>query len=214
MESRRGHGDRPDRRPDRRDRRRTAGRHHPGTGRRHPRHVDGGVRLRALTPGGLFLARPRPDRRARLADAAVAAGAVAVLAARPVGVRRSSCPGSRRGTPIPERSSTTATARVPRCWRRWPPLPPRWPPTWSRGLRIVGITGPRGRPPPRTRSPRCCGRWARWSPARLVQQRTGPPWTVLRATRDTDFLVLEIPARHPATSPPWPGSRRRRSPSC
>ena len=91
---------------------------------------------RAVTPGGLFLALPgaRSDGH-DFAAAAVAAGAVAVLAARPVGVPAVIVdPSTRDRTPVaPQASSnTTPTARVPRCSRRWRNWPPPWPPSWSR----------------------------------------------------------------------------------
>ena len=91
---------------------------------------------RAVTPGGLFLALPgaRSDGH-DFAAAAVAAGAVAVLAARPVGVPAIVVdPVDRRSAPAaPQASSnTTPTAPAPRCSRRWRSWPPRWPPNWSR----------------------------------------------------------------------------------
>jgi UDP-N-acetylmuramoyl-tripeptide--D-alanyl-D-alanine ligase len=80
-------------------------------------HVTGTVEFdsRAITPGGLFLALPgaRTDGH-DFARGAVEAGAVAVLAARPVGVPAIVVP----------------TAPVPRCWQRWRRSPRRWRPTW------------------------------------------------------------------------------------
>ena len=89
---------------------------------------------RAVTPGGLFLALPgaRSDGH-DFAAAAVAAGAVAVLAARPVGVPAIVVePRHRQPRPTPRQafSSTTPTARALRCSPRWRGWPPRWPPNW------------------------------------------------------------------------------------
>ena len=89
---------------------------------------------RAVAPGGLFLALPgaRADGH-DFAAGAVAAGAVAVLAARPVGVpaivvRPSPASGIRtRGS-----SNTTPMARAPRCSAPWAGSRPPWPRGWSR----------------------------------------------------------------------------------
>ena len=101
-------------------------------------HVTGTVEFdsRRVTPGGLFLALPgaRADGHDHAASA-VAAGAVAVLAARPVGVpaivvqpKRGQHGAAMAGWPV--FSSTTPTGRVRRCWPRWPNWPRRWPPSW------------------------------------------------------------------------------------
>jgi UDP-N-acetylmuramoyl-tripeptide--D-alanyl-D-alanine ligase len=88
---------------------------------------------RAVTPGGLFLALPgeRSDGH-DFAAAAVAAGAVAVLAARPVGVPAVVVTAA-TSTRAPASSNSTPTDRVPRCSRRWPNWLRRWPPNWSPG---------------------------------------------------------------------------------
>ena len=174
---------------------------------------------RAVTPGGLFLALPgaRSDGH-DFAAAAVAAGAVAVLAARPVGVP--AIVVAPRPTPAPTRrpacSSTTPTARVRRCSPRWPSWPPRWPRAGRgraddrRRHRVVGQDVDQG---PARRGARAARRGGR--AARLVQQRARPPvdgaagrrrtpttwcWRCRRATR--------------ATSRRWRRSPRRRSRSC
>ncbi len=102
-------------------------------------HVTGTVEFdsRKVTSGGLFLALPgaRVDGHDHAASA-VAAGAVAVLAARPVGVPAIvvAPAADARATPAPVSSSTTATGRARRCWPRWPSSPPRWPPSWWPGV--------------------------------------------------------------------------------
>ena len=88
---------------------------------------------RAVTPAGSSWRCPvRAPTATTHAAAAVAAGAVAVLAARPVGVPavvvRPTCPV----TAAPACSSTTATARVRPCWRRWRSWPRRWQRAWWR----------------------------------------------------------------------------------
>ena len=90
---------------------------------------------RAVTPGGLFLALPgaRSDGH-DFAAAAVAAGAVAVLAARPVGVPAiivNPVPAATESMLRPACSNTTPTAQGPRCLRRWLRWRRRWPPIWS-----------------------------------------------------------------------------------
>ncbi len=97
-------------------------------------HVTGAVEFdsRAVGPGGLFLALPgaRSDGHDHAASA-VAAGAAAVLAARPVGVPAIVvAPEPSKTTPAPGCSSTTPTGRVRRCWPHWPSWPRRWPPSW------------------------------------------------------------------------------------
>lgn len=93
--------------------------------------VTGSVEFdsRAIGPGGLFLALPgaRSDGH-DFAAAAVESGAVAVLAARPVGVPAivvQPTPG--RLTPPPALWNSTPTAPVRRCWPRWPSWRLRWP---------------------------------------------------------------------------------------
>ena len=101
-------------------------------------HVTGTVEFdsRKVTSGGLFLALPgaRVDGHDHAASA-VAAGAVAVLAAGPVGVPAIVVAPEPHAASAPTGdwpvfSSTTPTARVRRCWPRWPSSPPRWPPSW------------------------------------------------------------------------------------
>ena len=89
-----------------------------------------------VTSGGFFLALPgaRSDGHDHAASA-VATGAVAVLAARPVGVpailvARERRPRNASTADWRAFSSTTPTGRVRRCWPRWPSSPPRWPPSW------------------------------------------------------------------------------------
>ena len=99
-------------------------------------HVTGTVEFdsRAIGPGGLFLALPgaRSDGHDHAASA-VAAGAAAVLAARPVGVPAIVVEPDRSNAAesAPGCSSMTPTGRARRCWPRWRSWPRRWPPSWS-----------------------------------------------------------------------------------
>lgn len=83
---------------------------------------------RAVQPGDLFLALPgaRTDGH-DFAPGAVAAGAVGVLAARPVGVPAIVVAPAGRVTAVRACWNTIGTVRVRRCWPRWPSWPPRWP---------------------------------------------------------------------------------------
>ncbi len=155
---------------------------------------------RALTPGSLFLALPgaRADGH-DFARAAVEAGAVAVLAARPVGVPAIVVPpapatdahsgalehdtdgsGAAVLAALAALAGAVATRLV------------------DGGLRIVGITGSSGKTSTKDLIAavlRPLGEVV--APPGSFNNELGHPWTVLRATEQTDFLVLEMSARHP-----------------
>ena len=155
---------------------------------------------RALRPGGLFLALPgaRADGH-DFADAAVRAGAVAVLAARPVGVPAIVVPPAAAtdahagvlehdadgsGAAVLSALATLAAAVAARLV--------------DGGLRIVGITGSSGKTSTKDLIAavlRPLGEVV--APPGSFNNELGHPWTVLRATEQTDFLVLEMSARHP-----------------
>ena len=154
---------------------------------------------RALTPGGLFLALPgaRSDGH-DFAAGAVAAGAVAVLAARPVGVPAIVVPpasavdahagvlehdtggsGAAVLAALAKLAAAVATELV------------------ASGLRVVGITGSSGKTSTKDLIAavlRPLGEVV--APPGSFNNELGHPWTVLRATRETDYLVLEMSARH------------------
>jgi len=166
------------------------------------RRVTGTVEFdsRAVTPGGLFLALPgaRADGH-DFAAAAVGAGAAAVLAARPVGVPAIVVPpaaasdahagvfehdtdgsGAAVLAALAKLASTVAAELV------------------EGGLRIIGITGSSGKTSTKDLIAavlRPLGEVV--APPGSFNNELGHPWTVLRATEDTDFLVLEMSARHP-----------------
>jgi len=158
---------------------------------------------RALTPGGLFLALPgaRADGH-DFARTAVAAGAVAVLAARPVGVPAIVVPPAAEnsvtdvhsgvlehdadgaGAAVLSALATLAAAVAARLV--------------AGGLRIVGVTGSSGKTSTKDMIAavlRPLGEVV--APPGSFNNELGHPWTVLRATEQTDFLVLEMSARHP-----------------
>lgn len=155
---------------------------------------------RAVSPGGLFLALPgaRSDGH-DFAAAAIESGAVAVLAARPVGVPSivvPPAPAVDAHAAVLEHDSEGAGAAVLAALAR---LAAAVATTLvADGLRIVGITGSSGKTSTKDLVAavlRPLGEVV--APPGSFNNELGLPWTVLRATRDTDFLVLEMSARHP-----------------
>ena len=165
-------------------------------------HVTGTVEFdsRAITPGGIFLALPgaRSDGH-DFAAAAVQSGAAVVLAARPVGVPAIVVPPAAAldaHAGVLEHDTDGAGAAVLAALA-----------TLARavaaelvagGLRIVGITGSSGK----TSTKDLIAAVLRplgdvVAPPGSFNNELGHPWTVLRATPQTDFLVLEMSARHP-----------------
>ena len=156
---------------------------------------------RAVTPGGLFLALPgaRTDGH-DFAASAVAAGAVAVLAARPVGVpaivvkpvagQVDSASGALEhdtdgsGAAVLAALGKLARAVADRLT--------------AGGLRIIGVTGSSGKTSTKDLLAAVLAPLGDViAPPGSFNNELGHPWTVLRATTDTDFLVLEMSARHP-----------------
>ncbi|MGE2720826.1 UDP-N-acetylmuramoyl-tripeptide--D-alanyl-D-alanine ligase [Mycolicibacterium celeriflavum] len=155
---------------------------------------------RAATPGGLFLALPgaRSDGH-DFAAAAVQAGAAAVLAARPVGVPAIVV------DPTPETSDRAAgvlehdvdgsgaavlTALAELAAAVAAELV-------AGGLTIIGITGSSGKTSTKDLVAAVLAPLGEVvAPPGSFNNELGHPWTVLRATRSTRFLVLEMSARH------------------
>ncbi|BBZ54723.1 UDP-N-acetylmuramoyl-tripeptide--D-alanyl-D-alanine ligase [Mycolicibacterium phocaicum] len=156
---------------------------------------------RAVTAGGLFLALPgaRTDGH-DFAAGAVAAGAVAVLAARPVGVpaivvkpvagQVDSASGALEhdtdgsGAAVLAALGKLARAVADRLV--------------AGGLRIIGVTGSSGKTSTKDLLAAVLAPLGEViAPPGSFNNELGHPWTVLRATEDTDFLVLEMSARHP-----------------
>ena len=164
-------------------------------------HVTGTVEFdsRALTSGGLFLALPgaRSDGH-DFAAAAAAAGAAAVLAARPVGVPAIVVPPAAAADAhagVLEHDTDGAGAAVLAALAKLAAAVAAE--LTAGGLRIVGITGSSGKTSTKDLIAavlRPLGEVV--APPGSFNNELGHPWTVLRATRDTDFLVLEMSARH------------------
>lgn len=155
---------------------------------------------RAVAGGGLFLALPgaRSDGH-DFAAAAVAAGAVAVLAARPVGVPAIVVPPAEH----PDSSSGAlehdvdgSGAAVLAALGR---LAAAVAAELTAGkLRIIGVTGSSGKTSTKDLLAAVLAPLGQViAPPGSFNNELGHPWTVLRAGTDTDFLVLEMSARHP-----------------
>ncbi|OBI90379.1 UDP-N-acetylmuramoyl-tripeptide--D-alanyl-D-alanine ligase [Mycobacterium asiaticum] len=155
---------------------------------------------RAVGPGGLFLALPgaRADGHDHAASA-VAAGAVAVLAARPVGVPAivvapRAAADDRAGVleHDADGSGAAVLAALARLARAVAVK------LVAGGLTIIGITGSSGKTSTKDLVAAVLAPLGEVvAPPGSFNNELGHPWTVLRATRDTDYLILEMSARHP-----------------
>ncbi|WAC93635.1 UDP-N-acetylmuramoyl-tripeptide--D-alanyl-D-alanine ligase [Mycobacterium sp. Aquia_213] len=155
---------------------------------------------RAVGPGGLFLALPgaRSDGHDHAASAAEA-GAVAVLAARPVGVPAivvtpEGASGSRAG--VLEHDPDGSGAAVLNALAKLAKVVAEE--LVAGGLTIIGITGSSGKTSTKDLVAAVLEPLGEVvAPPGSFNNELGHPWTVLRATRHTDYLVLEMSARHP-----------------
>jgi UDP-N-acetylmuramoyl-tripeptide--D-alanyl-D-alanine ligase len=132
---------------------------------------------RQAEPGSLFVALPgeRSDGH-DFAAAAVAAGAVAVLASRPTGTP------ALIADDVPEALARLARGVVDR-------LP---------GLRIAGITGSSGKTTTKDLAAQLIETLGPTvSPRNSFNNEIGHPLTVLRATTETQYLISELSARGP-----------------
>jgi UDP-N-acetylmuramoyl-tripeptide--D-alanyl-D-alanine ligase len=156
---------------------------------------------RAVTPGGLFLALPgaRSDGH-DFAAGAVAAGAVAVLAARPVGVpavvvRPDAAPVD-SGASVLEFDSDGSGAAVLAALAKLAAAVAA--DLVAGGLVVVGVTGSSGKTSTKDLLAAVLEPLGTVvAPPGSFNNELGHPWTVLRATTDTDYLILEMSARHP-----------------
>ncbi|MBX7431674.1 UDP-N-acetylmuramoyl-tripeptide--D-alanyl-D-alanine ligase [Mycobacterium sp. Y57] len=156
---------------------------------------------RAVGPGGLFLALPgaRSDGH-DFAAAAVAAGAVAVLAARPVGVPAivvDPAPGpAASGAGVLEHDTDGSGAAVLAALARLAKAVAAE--LVAGGLTIVGLTGSSGKTSTKDLIAAVLAPLGEVvAPPGSFNNELGHPWTVLRAGESTDYLVLEMSARHP-----------------
>lgn len=166
-------------------------------------HVTGTVEFdsRRVTSGGLFLALPgaRVDGHEHAA-AAVAAGAVAVLAARPVGVPAIVvAPGAHladTGAGVLEHDTDGSGAAVLAALAALAATVATE--LVAGGLTIVGITGSSGKTSTKDLLAAVLAPLGEViAPPGSFNNELGHPWTVLRATPSTDYLILELSARHP-----------------
>ncbi|BBZ04030.1 UDP-N-acetylmuramoyl-tripeptide--D-alanyl-D-alanine ligase [Mycolicibacterium chitae] len=154
---------------------------------------------RAVQPGALFLALPgaRSDGH-DFAPAAVAAGAVGVLAARPVGVPAIVVTPvvAPTGAGVLEHDRDGSGAAVLAALARLAAEVARR--LTATGLTIVGVTGSSGKTSTKDLLAAVLTPLGEVvAPPGSFNNELGHPWTVLRATPTTDYLVLEMSARHP-----------------
>jgi UDP-N-acetylmuramoyl-tripeptide--D-alanyl-D-alanine ligase len=154
---------------------------------------------RAVTAGGLFLALPgaRSDGH-DFAAAAVQAGAVAVLAARPVGVPAIIAPavaGADDTASVLEHDMDGSGAAVLAALARLAAAVAAE--LVDGGLTIVGVTGSSGKTSTKDLLAAVLTPLGEVvAPPGSFNNELGHPWTVLRASESTDYLVLEMSARH------------------
>ncbi len=171
------------------------------------RRVTGTVEFdsRAVGPGGLFLALPgaRSDGHDHAASA-VAAGAVAVLAARPAGVPAilvspvAPAPRTSEGglAGVLEHDADGSGAAVLAALAKLAKAVAAE--LVAGGMRIIGITGSSGKTSTKDLMAAVLAPLGEVvAPPGSFNNELGHPWTVLRATRRTDYLILEMSARHP-----------------
>ena len=156
-----------------------------------------------MTPGGLFLALPgaRSDGH-DFAPAAIGAGAVAVLAARPVGVpaivvkpRRAGDHADAAASVLEHDTEGSGAAVLAALARLANAVAAE---LVAGGLTIVGITGSSGKTSTKDLLAAVLAPLGEVvAPPGSFNNELGHPWTVLRASESTDYLILELSARHP-----------------
>lgn len=154
---------------------------------------------RKVAPGGLFLALPgaRTDGH-DFAATAVAAGAVAVLAARPVGVPAvvvDPVPGDAGNAMALEHDTDGSGAAVLAALGRLARASVDQL-TAAHGLTVVGVTGSAGKTSTKDLIAAVLAPLGPViAPPGSFNNEIGHPWTALRADDTTKFLVLEMSAR-------------------
>jgi UDP-N-acetylmuramoyl-tripeptide--D-alanyl-D-alanine ligase len=156
---------------------------------------------RAVASGGLFLALPgaRSDGH-DFAAGAVAAGAVAVLAARPVGVPAIVVPPQTAvadsAASVLEHDADGSGAAVLGALAKLAAAVATK--LVAGGLVVIGVTGSSGKTSTKDLLAAVLEPLgAVVAPPGSFNNELGHPWTVLRATTETDYLILEMSARHP-----------------
>jgi len=166
-------------------------------------HVTGTVEFdsRKVTSGGLFVALPgaRADGHDHAAGA-VAAGAAAVLAARPVGVPAivvaPDAHVAENGAGVLEHDTDGSGAAVLAALAKLAAAVAAE--LVAGGLTIVGVTGSSGKTSTKDLLAAVLAPLGEVvAPPGSFNNELGHPWTVLRATAATDYLILELSARHP-----------------
>ncbi|MFI5511628.1 UDP-N-acetylmuramoyl-tripeptide--D-alanyl-D-alanine ligase [Mycobacterium sp. NPDC051804] len=153
---------------------------------------------RAVGPGGLFLALPgaRSDGH-DFAVGAVERGAVVVLAARPVGVPAivvEPSAGDVTASVLEHDTDGSGAAVLAGLARLAGAVAAR---LVEGGLTIVGVTGSSGKTSTKDLLAAVLTPLGEViAPPGSFNNELGHPWTVLRATESTDYLVLEMSARH------------------
>ncbi|MEB3034967.1 UDP-N-acetylmuramoyl-tripeptide--D-alanyl-D-alanine ligase [[Mycobacterium] nativiensis] len=154
---------------------------------------------RKITPGSLFLALPgaRADGHDHAA-AAIQAGAVAVLAARPVGVPaivvEPAASDSRSGALEHDDEAGSGAAVLAALAELAAAVSAG---LVAKGLTIVGVTGSSGKTSTKDLIAAVLAPLGKVvAPPGSFNNELGHPWTVLRADENTDYLVLELSARH------------------
>ncbi len=164
-------------------------------------HVTGTVEFdsRKVVSGGLFLALPgaRVDGHDHAASA-VAAGAVAVLAARPVGVPAivvTPDATAESGAGVLEYDTDGSGAAVLTALAKLAAAVAAE--LVAGGLTIVGVTGSSGKTSTKDLLAAVLAPLGEViAPPGSFNNELGHPWTVLRAAASTDYLILELSARH------------------
>ncbi|BBX02123.1 UDP-N-acetylmuramoyl-tripeptide--D-alanyl-D-alanine ligase [Mycolicibacterium moriokaense] len=153
---------------------------------------------RAVGPGGLFLALPGAHSDGHdFAAAAVEQGAVAVLAARPVGVPAivvEPAAGDTSASVLEHDVDGSGAAVLAALARLAGAVAAK---LVDGGLTIIGVTGSSGKTSTKDLIAAVLAPLGEVvAPPGSFNNELGHPWTVLRATDATDFLVLEMSARH------------------
>ncbi|MGV0791026.1 UDP-N-acetylmuramoyl-tripeptide--D-alanyl-D-alanine ligase [Mycolicibacterium sp. XJ1819] len=157
---------------------------------------------RAVTPGGLFLALPGAHADGHeFAAAAVQSGAVAVLAARPVGVPaivvepHTGAAADNQLASVLEHDTDGAGAAVLAALAKLASAVAAQ--LVEGGLTVIGVTGSSGKTSTKDLLAAVLVPLGEVvAPPGSFNNELGHPWTVLRATESTDYLVLEMSARH------------------